>query len=189
MCIRDSTATYLIEVVTGLSSGPIPSFVAGPTVGCAPFDVTFTDQSSGTPTAWNWSFPGGTPSTSTLQNPTITYGSAGTYEVTLEAIDNNGANSITQSSFITVLDVPVADYSFMVNGAEVTFTNATTGAVSYSWNFGDGSFSTDENPVHTYTNPGTYTVELTGANGCGSCLLYTSPSPRDATLSRMPSSA
>ena len=161
-------ATYLIEVVTGLSSGPVPDFAASPTVGCGPLDVTFSDLSSGTPTAWNWSFPGGTPATSTDQNPTITYSTAGTYTVTLEAIDPNGANSITQTSYITVQDVPVSDYTFVVNGSEVTFTNATSGAVSYSWNFGDGTFSTDVNPTHTYTDAGTYQVELFSANGCGS---------------------
>ena len=161
-------ATYSIEVVTGLSSGPVPDFVASPTVGCAPMSVTYMDQSSGTPIAWNWSFPGGTPSTSTEQNPTVSYSTSGIYPVTLEAIDNNGANSVTQSSFVNVMDVPVADYSFVVDGADVTFTNATSGAVSYSWNFGDGTFSTDVNPTHTFTNAGTYPVELFSANGCGS---------------------
>ena len=62
--------------------------------------------------------------------------------------------------------------------AEVSFANSTLNGETYFWDFGDGTTSTDENPTHTYTAEGIYT-----------CLLYTSPSPRDLSTSRMPSSA
>lgn len=64
---------------------------------------------------------------------------------------------------------PAAGFSYAVdNGTRaVTFTNTSSGAVSYSWNFGDGASSTDENPIHTYTSNGVYTVVLTATNATG----------------------
>lgn len=64
---------------------------------------------------------------------------------------------------------PEADifYSLSINGPEVTFTNQTTGAASYKWDFGDGQTSTDANPVHTYPGKGKYVVTLFATNGAG----------------------
>jgi len=67
-------------------------------------ELTFTDQTSGTPTSWNWSFPGGTPDSSTEQNPVITYHTVGNYDVTLVAGDNNFTDTKTKTAYITVLD-------------------------------------------------------------------------------------
>ncbi|MCD4795474.1 MAG: T9SS type A sorting domain-containing protein [Bacteroidales bacterium] len=66
---------------------------------------------------------------------------------------------------ITVVENPVAGYSFTANNQELTFANESTNATSYSWNFGDGNSSTDVNPVHTYASSDTYTVTLTAING------------------------
>ena len=67
----------------------------------------------------------------------------------------------------------------------ISFFNASTGSpTTFAWTFGDGGTSASQYPVHTYTSPGSYNVCLTIT-----CLLYTSPSPRDRTRSRMPSSA
>jgi PKD repeat protein len=70
---------------------------------CAGDSVTFTDNSwNGTPTSWSWTFPGGTPGTSTLANPTITYNTAGVYNVSLTVTDASGSVSATKNSYITV---------------------------------------------------------------------------------------
>ena len=60
-----------------------------------------------------------------------------------------------------------ADFTFEVNGTKVTFTNASTGATAYLWNFGDENTSTEENPEHTYDAAGTYTVKLTVQDAAG----------------------
>ena len=64
---------------------------------------------------------------------------------------------------ITILPIPEANFTTSINGAEVEFTNTSQVGPNaiYSWNFGDGNTSNDENPVHTYTQDGSYTVVLT----------------------------
>lgn len=151
---------------------PIPAFSAGESKGCAPFTVNFTDQTAGNPTSWNWTFQGGNPPTSTAQNPTVTYNTPGTYDVTLEATNIFGTNTTTQSAYIEVLTTPTAAFTFTTNQATATFTNTSGNADNYIWNFGDGTLpSTDPNPVHTYTQSGTYTVTLTAINLCGASSL------------------
>ncbi len=68
--------------------------------------VVFTDTSSGTPTSWAWTFESGTPGTSTLQNPTVTYNTAGTFTVTLEATNSHGSDTEIKTGYITVTEVP-----------------------------------------------------------------------------------
>lgn len=68
---------------------------------------------------------------------------------------------------------PVAGFNYSVNGSDVSFTNTSTGATSYYWDFGEVlATSTDENPTHTYLMPGTYTVMLVAMNDCGSDTIY-----------------
>lgn len=70
---------------------------------CEGESVTFEDQSYNGVSGWNWSFTGGNPSTSTAQNPTITYNAAGTYAVSLTADDGSNNDTETKTAFITVL--------------------------------------------------------------------------------------
>jgi PKD repeat protein len=63
---------------------------------------------------------------------------------------------------------PVANFTYNVSDFTVEFTNASTNATSYSWNFGDGNISTDTNPTHIYTSNGTYPVTLIAINDCSS---------------------
>ncbi|HET6559731.1 MAG TPA: PKD domain-containing protein [Prolixibacteraceae bacterium] len=68
--------------------------------------VTFNDQSLHSPTSWSWAFPGGTPSTSTEQNPEVKYDSAGTYAVSLTATNASGSNELTRTGYVSVAAVP-----------------------------------------------------------------------------------
>ncbi|MCS7037880.1 MAG: PKD domain-containing protein [Saprospiraceae bacterium] len=157
------TFTQTITIVTPPTAG----FTAGPTTGCGPLTVQFTNASSANTTSFFWEFPGGTPSSSTEQNPTVTYSSPGAYSVTLTASNSAGSNTIEQVNFIVVVGPPTAGFTANVSGATVNFTNQSNGATSYSWNFGDGASSTQQNPIHTYAASGTYTVVLTAVNACG----------------------
>jgi PKD repeat protein len=128
----------------------------------------FTDTSTGAPTTWLWDFGDGTTDSKT-QNPTHDYKAPGTYTVTLTA--GNVAGSTKKSQFVTVSlgDPPKAAFTFKVEGLDVAFTDASTGApTSWTWDFGDGSApDTRQNPAHRYSRGGTYTVTLTVSNAAG----------------------
>jgi len=87
---------------------PVADFVGSPTTIMEGQTVSFTDQSQNNPTSWSWSFPGGVPSTSTDQNPVVTYPGAGTYDVTLIATNSAGSNDLTKSPYITVNEYVVS---------------------------------------------------------------------------------
>jgi serine protease AprX len=151
---------------------PVADFGGYPKSGKAPFNVTFTDASTGAPIAWKWSFGDGT--YSTVKNPAHTYNKTGKYNVSLTVKSAAGSNTVTKSSFIVVnaLKPPVPAFSASpLNGKApliVTFTDkSTSNPTSRSWDFGDKSTSTVKNPVHKYTKAGKYTVKLTVKNSKG----------------------
>ncbi|WP_165851379.1 M43 family zinc metalloprotease [Brumimicrobium aurantiacum] len=73
---------------------------------CAGGTVNFQDLSYSGPTGWSWTFSGGSPSTSTSQNPSVTYNTPGTYEVSLTADDGSNSRTETKTGYITVLPTP-----------------------------------------------------------------------------------
>lgn len=152
---------------------PTADFVAVPATGTAPLTVVFSDRSTGGPTSWSWTFGDG--ATSTAQNPTHVYTAAGTYTVSLTATNAAGASTATQSEAVTVTPPlpPTADFSGTpTSGAaplDVAFTDLSSHSpTAWHWDFGDGGTATQQNPVHTYSSPGTYTVSLTATNAGGS---------------------
>jgi YVTN family beta-propeller protein len=79
---------------------PVANFSANPTSGKAPLNVSFTDNSTGTPTAWKWTFGDGT--NSTVKNPTHKYSQEGNYTVKLTATNAAGSNTTTKTNYIKV---------------------------------------------------------------------------------------
>ena len=160
-------------VVTEPPAPPDVEFSADRTSGEAPLAVSFTDLSGGDPTSWSWEFGDG--GRSTDQNPTHTYTSPGTYTVTLTAGNEFGSTTEAREGYVTVAEpAPALDADFSADVTEgeapltVSFTDHSVGdPTSWSWEFGDGGRSTDQNPTHTYTSPGTYTVTLTVGDGSG----------------------
>ena len=116
---------------------------------------------------------------STAQSPTISYGSAGTYSVTLTVIDSTGKTA-TKTNTITVLapvvtSPPVAGFTASAKKLSAKFTDTSTGSISsWSWNFGEPSSltntSTAQNPSHIYSVAGTYPVTLTVTGPGGSSI-------------------
>ena len=150
---------------------PVANFSGTPTSGNAPLTVTFTDSSTNTPTAWSWNF--GDLNTSTVQNPSHTYNSVGSYTVALTTTNQYGNNTMTKNNYITVtVPAPVANFSgtptFGTAPLAVSFTDSSTNnPTSWSWTFGDGGTSTAQNPSHTYNAVNYYTVALTATNAGG----------------------
>jgi gliding motility-associated-like protein len=153
---------------------PVAEFTANRTSGCAPLVVTFTDQSTGRPTSWNWGFSNG--QLSNVQNPTITFSQPGTYSVSLVVQNADGTHGITKTDYITVFPSPLANFTANITTGcvpvTVQFTDATVpqaGTItSWEWDFGDGATSTQQNPSHTYNAVGFYNVSLrvVSTTGC-----------------------
>ena len=129
-------------------------------------DATFTNTTSGTTTSWSWDFGDGT--TSTMQNPTHTYTTGGTFNVCFIATNACGNDTVC-NTITTVCQAPTAAFSSFVTMFSAAFTNTTTGTpTSWFWDFGDGNTNTVQNPTHVYSGNGTYNVCLTASIGCDS---------------------
>jgi PKD repeat protein len=153
-------ALYVITIAattTVAGQNPVANFTASPLSGCSPLIVVFQDQSTGGATSWNWDFGNG--NTSTLQNPTATYFTPGTYTVSLTATNVNGSNTLTRNQYITVYEPPVTDFTANnMSGCfplRVQFQDLSTGGagntnVSWQWDLGNGTTSTLQNPIYYF---------------------------------------
>lgn len=151
----------------------VTNFTADTLNGCAPFTVLFNNTTTNAAT-YLWNFGDG--NTSTLTNPSHTYLTSGNYTVTLIGYGAGGCNdTLIRTTYIHVITPPNLTDSFTINPASecvgelISFTNNSTNATSYLWNFGDGNTSTATNPTHTYTLLGSYNVTLYSINNtvCG----------------------
>ena len=150
---------------------PVANFISNVTQGYAPFSVQFTDLSLNA-TGRTWDFENDGIVDSTDKNPVQAYIVPGYYTVKLTAINANGTSS--KLATITVFNPadtvpPVANFSSNVTQGSaplsVQFTDLSTNATIRNWNYGDGATSTEQNPSHTYSSAGNYTVNLTVSNG------------------------
>ena len=163
-----STQTTWVNVTPGFDANFIPT----PDGGQIPLLVTFADTTTGFKVdSWNWSF--GDSNLSTLQNPTHTYTVAATNHINLTV------RNITYDRYSTKLLDLITNatlHSDFVGApltghatTDVSFVDFSTGSGIYSWDwdFGDGGVSTERNPTHPYSTPGTFNVTLTvdGADG------------------------
>jgi len=170
--------------------GPNINITADPRAGCPPLAVAFADSSSGIGfnpadpnVRWRWNFgdpASGAANVSTLQNPIHRFDTVGNYDITLTVTDNQGcSDSATFQEFIQVTD-PVVDFTVSDTatcaGNVLEFTSLAEGVeLRYEWDFGDSTFSKQENPTHVYKEPGLYPVSLTvtDINGCTDSLTIT----------------
>lgn len=147
------------------------------TQSCVNVPVAFSDMSNRTDSdiiQWAWNFGDGV--TTTTQNPTRTYTSAGSYTVTLQITTARGCSSVF-TQLIKINSLPLASFNNVSTTCQnypVTFIDSSTSTsstiASWSWDFGDGGVASMQHPTHTFTQAGTYTVRLTitNENGCQS---------------------
>jgi PKD repeat protein len=168
-CWTDTRNGLYMTYVSPFTLGLNAAFTANNTNVCTGSSVSFTDQSSGSPTSWSWSFPGGSPSTYSGQNPpAIVYNTPGSYNVSLTVSNGVTNHTETKTNYINVSNV-FADFTgtptTVVVGNTVTFTdNSSCSPTSWSWTFTGGTPSTATGPgphVITYNTIGTYNVSLT----------------------------
>ncbi|WP_052432461.1 PKD domain-containing protein [Streptacidiphilus carbonis] len=166
--LGDPLEDFWVQGSTPLSA----SATGSPTTGNAPLTEAFTGSATGgtAPYTYGWNFGDG--STSTAQNPSHTYSTAGTYTATLTVTDSASPAHTATSQVTTTVNAVGSPLAATATATPtsgqvplgVAFTGTGTGgtpAYSYSWNFGDGSTSTAQNPSHNYSTAGTYTATLT----------------------------
>lgn len=147
--------------------------------------VHFMDNSTGNITSWNWTFEGGNPSSSTEQNPVVTYDKAGSYTVSLTVGDGTTTSTVTREAYVNVEgEAPIAQVGlpqgaylspwvmmFVPTNVPLTFTDESTGNPSqWAWTFQgtDVLSSSEQNPTVTYLEPGNYGLKLEVTNDMGS---------------------
>ena len=133
--------------------------------------IQFRDASTEQPTSWAWDFGDGT--TSTLEDPTKSYTTPGTYNVSLTATNQAGSATETKNGFVTILTPVNAAFTASPTSGMVPLTvnfdaSTSTGATSYSWDFGDGGMGTGVTTSHEFTSAGVFTVTLTATGPGGS---------------------
>ena len=161
---RYGQAIYVDNInIAGSGTGAAPAAVfSNSATLCTGQSVSFTDASTNTPTSWSWTFSGGTPATSTVQNPTVTFAAAGTHTITQTATNSFGTSTVNTKT-ITVTATPtvtVTGSAAICSGASTVLTGGA--ATTYTWSANAGSATTNTVSV-TPTTTTIYT--LTGANG------------------------
>lgn len=137
MMLTGEVEDYTLNIAAPAPDPLVANFSATPLTVSAGEQVQFTDLSTGSPTGWSWSFPGGTPATSVTKNPSVTYSQSGIYSATLTVTIPDATNSVTKTDYITVNPVALnyctpisitstSDYIKTV-AIQGIFTNSTVG--------------------------------------------------------------
>jgi gliding motility-associated-like protein len=144
------------------------------TRGCPGRVIQFTNESSASEeiVSFDWSFGDG--NTSTAENPTHEYATAGSYSATLTITTINGCTDTATLSIEVIETLVLAAFEYNIacnpDNLEVQFTdlsNSDNNIISWNWSFGDGNTSVESDPIHTYDVQGNYTVELIIENELG----------------------
>ena len=159
---------------------PVPLFEAEDTTIGVGFTALFEDMSLGDITAWEWTFEGGDPATSSQQDPpAVLYDTPGAYDVTLTVTNANGDSTLVKEDYISVDFAPEADFeadaTFILAGYSTTFSDLSTGnPLTWEWSFEGGtpaSYNQQTPPEIFYNDPGVYDVTLTVSNDYGESTL------------------
>ncbi|MFY7884135.1 MAG: PKD domain-containing protein, partial [Dolichospermum sp.] len=185
-----ASGVYVISLIAGNASGcndtlkqtitllakPTASFSVNSNSLCSTNSFVFTNTSTNL-SSYYWEFGDGT--FSLLQNPIKVYATTGSFRVLLTVTNANGCKD-TSSKIVNVFAKPVAGFTvpnttLCTSNNTIVFTNTSTNATNYIWNFGDGSGSTLINPTKTYATSGTYVITLiaNNNNGCNDTVKQT----------------
>ncbi|MBN9299055.1 MAG: PKD domain-containing protein [Filimonas sp.] len=180
LTVTDGGQAYSKTMEVTVYQKPTADFTVSNPKGCTPLSTTFTSTATpgdGTISKYFWDFGDGTTNNSgTLSNTTHTYTATQQYDVVLTVTNSYGCG-ITVSKPAAVEGVGAVASVFAANktvlcdlSEAAVFSNNSTGpgTLTYTWDFGDGTTSTDKTPSHVYTQKGTYTIKLTtsSSEGC-----------------------
>ncbi|MBI5219648.1 MAG: PKD domain-containing protein [Bacteroidia bacterium] len=165
--VSDGYCQYETSVtVNGYQPSPVANFSATPVTGCPGTSITFTDQSTNNPNTWFWIFDGGTPPTSTDQNPTVLYDNTGVFNVTLFVGNAGGSDSLVMDSMIIisgpVLSVTSTDETAPGANDGTASVTVTGGTPPYTYFWSNGANTADV----TGLAAGNYSIVVLDANNC-----------------------
>lgn len=166
----DNCLDSISQFITVLPTKPIAEF-SGQAEGCSPVSVQFTNHTKYAD-RFEWEFGDG--QTSSQKNPKHIYDYPGEYSVILRAFGEGGTDMTIHQNVVKVYAIPSAFFQVKPDDKEVKignahyFSNLSEGATNFTWNFGDGSTSSERSPFHEYNKPGIYDVILIASNenGC-----------------------
>lgn len=149
---------------------PDAAFTSGTTSVCQGQTIQFTDQSTDSPVTWQWLFPGGTPASSTQQNPLVQYNTPGVYDVTLIASNGAGSDTLIKTLFITVNSLPIASISAngpvtFCTGGSVQLSAVSGNGWGYQWQINNADIQGAIAATYNAVDQGTYSCKVT--NFCG----------------------
>ncbi len=157
----------------------ILDFSATDTNGTVPLHVYFTGNVTGNVTNWHWKFQNEGTGNITYSNANVTavhiFGKPGIYDVTLDVRGPGGNDTLIKPAYISVntpgSNMSIADFSPNITSGyaplDVQFTDISYNATGWNWDFGDGTDSTEQSPMHTYFAAGNHTVNMTVSNANG----------------------
>ncbi|WP_164734575.1 PKD domain-containing protein [Microbacterium lemovicicum] len=153
-------------------------------------NASASTDGDGSVVSYIWSFGDGATATTTTSTASHRYDAAGTYEVSLTVVDDDGANSAPQTRQVVIApanQAPVAAFTSSASGLVLSVDGATSSdpdgtVASYAWNFGDGGTATGAQASRTYGAAGTYTVSLTVTDDKGA----TNTKTADVTVTAPP---
>jgi len=162
-----SNGTFAYQEITDMIGYTMSNFGTDTNVSCDGFTTTFNDYSAPNITSWQWTFEGGSPATSTSQNPTVTFANEGAYDVTLTVSDGTNSNTFTRADYIHVTGLPEINFSAIpdmcVYWPAQELTEASPAGGEYSGpGVVDGWFYPETAGVGTHSITYTYMDE----NGC-----------------------
>ena len=142
---------------------------------CPPVVTSFTNLSSGA-SNYNWDF--GDNLNSTIENPAHSYTIGGYYDVSLISSDNFGCADTLVINNLVYIPGPILNFDidqlFGCDSLTISITDISSNTLNYLYNFGDGATSSLQNPIHTYSNPGSYQISLVGEDSAGCQVAFTS---------------
>lgn len=164
---NEQVVSVIVSGISAPNAVPTADFSASDSLICPGDSVFFTDLTQDNPSAWQWLFPGGTPATSSAQNPGVLYTAPGTYTVTLIATNGFGSDTIVKTNFIQVDSLPNITFSPSQNTVcqkDAAFTlNALPTGGSFSGNGVIGNlFNPDSAGIGTHV----ITYQISTPAGC-----------------------
>lgn len=183
-----AAGTYIIRLISESLNGcsdtafaevvahPLPNavFSLSQAESCGPETTVQTINNSQGAIGYSWDLGNGT--TSDLNQPAVTFTEPGSYTISLTATNQFGCQDLETATFV---QHPTPEAAFYTEpepgcaGYPIDFINTSTNGITYAWEFGDGSSSNTDFPLHTYDEPGAYDVRLIvhGAGGCSDTLV------------------